>query len=410
MTEKIFYKSLYQTEFDAEVLEVVDGRGLVLDRTLFYPGGGGQPCDLGFINGLEVVNVYEHEGTIVHELKDLNINLKKVHGVIDWARRFEMMQQHLGEHIFAAVLYNKFNINTLRMRIENGAASLDLDKLVDENIICEAESEANEIIWKNIPVEILNADIDDIKKFSRKQPPSKAGIKAVRVVKIAGVDYVPCCGLHVKNTGEVGVIKFVKAEHDKNFTRVYIKCGRDAFNWLSVLVKEAHKTQIALTCGEHEIYNRVEILKNDLKELASRNKILLDQIALMQSDKIMNKAVKSQGGFIIAPEVLDYKDLNFIKDKEDAVNYVKILFKELAKNPCVIALLGCKINRELAFMIFGSNKGAKNIDVREIFNEALKIIDGRGGGSAVCAQGFGTKPENLAEAVNKACELSLKLF
>ena len=76
MTEKIFYKSLYQTEFDAEVLEVVDGRGLVLDRTLFYPGGGGQPCDLGFINGLEVVNVYEHDGAIVHELKDLNIKFE----------------------------------------------------------------------------------------------------------------------------------------------------------------------------------------------------------------------------------------------------------------------------------------------------------------------------------------------
>ncbi|MBQ3377336.1 MAG: hypothetical protein IJG62_03605 [Synergistaceae bacterium] len=410
MTEKIFYKSLYQTEFDAEVLDVIDGRGLVLDRTLFYPGGGGQPCDLGFINGLEVVNVYEHDGVIVHELKDLNINLKKVHGVIDWARRFEMMQQHLGEHIFAAVLYNKFNINTLRMRIENGAASLDLDKVVDENIIREAESEANEIIWKNIPVEDFNADIEDMTKFSRKQPPSKAGIKSVRVVKISGVDYVPCCGLHVKNTGEVGVIKFVKAEHDKNFTRVYIKCGRGAFNWLSVLVQEAHKIQIALTCGGHEIYNRVETLQNDLKEIASRNKILLEQIALMQTDKIMSKALKSQGGFIIAPEVLDYKDLKFIKDEEDIINYVKILFKELTKALGVIALLGCKINKERTFIIFGSNKCAKNIDVRKIFNEALKMIEGKGGGSGVCAQGFGSKPENLIEAVNKACELSLKLF
>ena len=318
MTKKIFYEALYQTEFDAEVLEIIEGKGIVLDRTLFYPGGGGQPCDLGELDGHRVLDVIEDKssGVIVHvldeaALKEFKLN-SKIHGVIDWARRFELMQQHLGEHIFAAVLYNKFNINVLRMRIEGDIVSLDLDKNIDGNIIQEAEHEANEIIWRNIPVEVIYAELDELKKFSRKQPPAKAGLNSIRVIKISGVDCVPCCGLHVKNTGEVGIIKFVKLEHDKDFTRAYIKCGRAAYNWLSVLVSEAHKTQLALTCSESEIYSRVETLQSDLKELTAQNKILHEQIALMQSEKILGNAIKTQGGHIIAAEVRERSFKNFI--------------------------------------------------------------------------------------------------
>ena len=406
MTKKIFYEALYQTEFDAEVLDIIEGKGAVLDRTLFYPGGGGQPCDLGEIDGHKVLDVIEDKssGAIIHvldeaALKEIKLN-SKVHGVIDWTRRFELMQQHLGEHIFAAVLYNKFNINVLRMRIEGDIVSLDIDKSIDINIIYEAELEANEIIWRNIPVEVIYADIKDVKEFSRKQPPAKAGLNSIRVVKISGVDYVPCCGLHVKNTGEVGIIKFVKLEHGNDFTRVYIKCGRAAYNWLSVLANQAHKIQLALTCGESDIYSRVETLQSDLKELTAQNKILHEQIALMQGEKILGNAVKSQGGFVIAAEVIDC----------DGSEALKILFKSLTKRPDVIALLGCRINKQSAFIIFGAHKGAKGVDVREAFSAAIKIIDGKGGGSPVCAQGFGSRPEGLNNAINQARDLILKLF
>ncbi|MBR1418136.1 MAG: hypothetical protein IJ576_04125, partial [Synergistaceae bacterium] len=107
MTKKIFYEALYQTEFDAEVLDIIDGKGAVLDQTLFYHGGGGQPCDLGELDGFKVLDVIEDKssGIIIHvldeqDLKEIKLN-SKVHGMIDWTRRFELMQQHLGEHIFA---------------------------------------------------------------------------------------------------------------------------------------------------------------------------------------------------------------------------------------------------------------------------------------------------------------------
>lgn len=406
MTKKIFYEALYQTEFDAEVLDIIDGKGAVLDQTLFYPGGGGQPCDLGELDGFKVLDVLEDKssGIIIHvldeqALKKIKLN-SKVHGIIDWTRRFELMQQHLGEHIFAAVLYNKFNINVLRMRIEGDIVSLDIDKTIDADIIREAELEANEIIWRNIPVEVIYANLEELKKFSRKQPPAKAGINLIRTVRISGVDCVPCCGLHVKNTGEVGIIKFVASEHGKDFTRVYIKCGRAAYNWLSVLANQAHKTQLALTCGESDIYSRVETLQSDLKELTAQNKILHEQIASMQSEKILGNAVKSQDGHVIAAEVIDC----------GGSEALKILFKSLTKRPDIIALLGCRINKQSAFIIFGAHKNAKGVDVREAFKAAIKIIDGKGGGSPVCAQGFGSRPEGLNNAINQARDLILNLF
>ncbi|MBQ9404185.1 MAG: hypothetical protein IJU15_04300, partial [Synergistaceae bacterium] len=133
MTRKLYYEDLYAKEFDAKIMSQseVDGKyHVVLAETLFYPSGGGQPCDLGFINGIEVLDVHEHGDEIIHVLKEKIEGEEIAHGVIDWERRFEFMQQHLGEHIFAGELYNLHNLHTLRMRIEGDNVSIDLGENV----------------------------------------------------------------------------------------------------------------------------------------------------------------------------------------------------------------------------------------------------------------------------------------
>ena len=143
MTEKLYYENLYSREFDAEITSI-QGNNITLDRTLFYPSGGGQPCDTGFIDNIEVLDVHEKNGEIIHVLAEPISEYKQVHGVINWDKRFELMQQHLGEHIFAGELYNLHGLHTARMRIEGDNVSIDVDTPVSEKIILEAESLAND--------------------------------------------------------------------------------------------------------------------------------------------------------------------------------------------------------------------------------------------------------------------------
>ena len=230
MTHKTYYDDLYLRELDAEIISQTEHDGkyyIILDQTIFYPSGGGQPCDLGFIDDVEVIDVHEKGDDIIHVLS-APIKNKRVHCVLNWDRRFELMQQHLGEHLFAGCIYSLHDIHTARMRIEGDNVSIDTDIPADMNKILEAEALANEAIYKNIPVEIIYPDMEEVKANARKLPPENA-IEPIRIVKVEGVDYVPCCGLHVKSTGEVGLIKITSVENHKGGSRIYMRCGRAAY-------------------------------------------------------------------------------------------------------------------------------------------------------------------------------------
>ena len=201
MTNKTFYDDLYLRELDSNVLSQTEQNGqyhVILDKTIFYPSGGGQPCDLGFIDGVKVLDVHEKGDEIIHVLNG-PIKNKNVHCVLDWERRFEFMQQHLGEHLFAGSIYSLHNIHTARMRIEGDNVSIDTDIPADMNKILEAEALANEAIYKDIPVEIFFPSMDEIKANARKLPPENS-MAPIRIVKVEGFDYVPSCGLHVSST------------------------------------------------------------------------------------------------------------------------------------------------------------------------------------------------------------------
>ncbi len=384
-TQKLFYENLYTTEFDAEIIGVTED-GIILNQTLFYPGGGGQPCDLGYINEFEIIDVHEDKaGNIVHVLKDLPENLrniKNVHGVINWPLRFEMMQQHLGQHLFSAALHNLHGLHTARMRIENKNVSLDLDLHVDQNIILEAEAEANKIIWQNIPVEIIYPDLDEIKLHARKMPSAKA-VPPFRIVKVGGFDYVPCCGLHVKNTGEVGLIKVISFENHKGGTRIYLKCGAYAYDWLKNFWCEVKTAENELVCGDNNINEKILNLKNQIHELKTQNentikhylKPLAEKLLLNRESKIIKHVIKNSS-------------------QDEATH----LFKMLTENPEIIALIMAE-SSDGTFLIFGCNKINKNVDVRNAFKFAVSKLNGKGGGSSFCSQGHGEK-FNLSDLEN----------
>ncbi|MBQ6774495.1 MAG: hypothetical protein IJP48_10620 [Synergistaceae bacterium] len=393
MTRKLYYEDLYAQEFDSEIVsqeEVNGSYNVILDKTLFYPSGGGQPCDLGFINGVEVLDVHEHNNEIIHVLSEKITG--PAHGVIDWSRRFELMQQHLGEHIFAGMLYNLHNLHTLRMRIEGDNVSIDLGEDVDEKIIFEAESLANEAVYKNIPVEIIYPDMNEIKAHARKLPPEKSlESEPIRIVKIEGVDYVPCCGLHVSTTGQVGLIKVTSFENHKGGKRIYLRSGRAAYKWLADLHNEVKRAESELVCGYEGINEKILNLKSQIHDLKANNESLIEHFLEPVSRELIENA-QTLGNNKLVKHIM----------RDSSQDEIKHLFRLLTSNNHDVIALLAGINTQGVFIMFGCNRDNKSVDVRSAFRKAIALLEGRGGGSAFSAQGWGVKSELINNALDEA--------
>ena len=397
MTQKLYYEDLYAKEFDAKVLSQTEHDGkyhAVLDQTLFYPSGGGQPCDLGTVDGIKVIDVHERGEEIVHVL-EAPVEGRNIHGVIDWGRRFELMQQHLGEHLFAGTLYNLHQIHTARMRIEGDNVSIDTDIPADMNIILEAEAAANEAVWADIPVEVIYPGMDEVRELARKLPPENAA-QPIRIVKVEGVDYVPCCGLHVSSTGQAGIIKVTSCENHKGGSRIYLRCGRPAYRWVDDVYRELRKAEAELVCGYDGINEKIASLKHQIQELKSRNEETVAHYLKPIAESLIENAEVS-GGLKIVRHIM----------KDSGQDEVKHMFRLLTDNNHDAAAFIAGENEQGVFLTFGTNRENKGVDVRQSFRKAINALDGKGGGSAFCAQGWGRKSGDL-EAVLDAAIAELK--
>ncbi|MBQ7220966.1 MAG: hypothetical protein IJS28_08310 [Synergistaceae bacterium] len=391
MTAKLYYDDLYAQEFDAEIISQTEQDGkfhVVLNQTLFYPSGGGQPCDLGKLGGVEVVDVHEQGQEIVHVLKS-KLTDKHVHGVIDWARRFELMQQHLGEHLLAGCLYTLHGTHTARMRIEGDNVSIDTDKPIDINAILEAERAANEAVWRDIPVEVIYPDIEEVKANARKLPPENAELP-IRIVKVKGVDYVPCCGLHVSSTGQVGLVKVTSVENHKGGSRIYMRCGSAAYRWLDDVYRVVKKAESELVCGYDGINEKISVLKGQIRDLKAQNEATVERFMKPIAEALVSGA-ESLGSYKLVKHVM----------KSSGQDDVKHMFRLLTENHEVIALLAGE-SEEGIFLTFGTHKDNKDADVRGAFRKAIAALEGKGGGSAFCAQGWGRKTENPGQVLEDA--------
>ena len=225
--DKLFYENPYQTEFTAEVINVIEKENkyhIELNETYFYPEGGGQPSDTGYINGAAVTYVYEENAKIYHVVDVKPLKIHKVKCSIDFDLRYDYMQQHLGQHILSACISNLFNATTIGFHLGVNSTSIDLDKIINSDEIKMAEKKANKIILDNINIEVLYPTNSELKKLSIKKIPVKIGEK-IRIVKIGDLDVNPCCGIHPRSTIEVQLIKIIKFEKYKTGIRIEFICG-----------------------------------------------------------------------------------------------------------------------------------------------------------------------------------------
>jgi alanyl-tRNA synthetase len=222
MTERLYYTDPYLHKFTAQVVDRSDGGATIyLDRTAFYPTSGGQPFDLGEIAGVAVTEIVDEDDRIAHRLA-APVETSAVECAVDWARRFDHMQQHTGQHLLSAVLEEMFGLKTVSFHLGAESATIDVEgRSVDTALAQKAETRANQVIFENRPVAVTFEDAAQVQGL--RKPSDREG--TLRIISIDGLDRSACGGTHVRATGEIGTILIRKLEKIRNQTRLEFLCG-----------------------------------------------------------------------------------------------------------------------------------------------------------------------------------------
>ena len=270
-TEKLYYADPFLKEFTATVLDCQAGKNgytVTLDRTAFYPEGGGQPADHGTLDGAAVTDVHEKNGVIFHNV-DRAVEIgKTVSGSIDWARRFDHMQQHSGEHICSGLICGRYGCDNVGFHMGTDIVTIDFNADIPWEELLEIEGQANRYIQEDHPIDIQfhrGAELDAIDYRSKKQLEGD-----VRIVAFPGADCCACCGTHVLRSGQVGLVKFLSVQKFREGVRIELLCGQRALDYLSRTWEQAKTIGQHLSVKPVDAAAAVERLEGELSALKMR--------------------------------------------------------------------------------------------------------------------------------------------
>ncbi len=368
-------------EFDAKVIDLValpDGRmGAILDQTYFYPTGGGQAHDTGFIGDARVIDVWRDESTarVVHVLEG-NLSLGPVMARIDRQRRLSHMQHHTAQHLISACFEQLFGLETLSSNIHGDTpTTIDLpDVAIDEVMIAQVEALAHEIIFEDREVKTYFVNQTQAASVPFRRPPKVDG--EVRVVEIANFDYSACGATHCPRTGMIGALKIVKVERQNQKARLHFVAGYQAVAYFH----EIHTLTVALSeqmsTRPQDIFEAVQRQAEELKFTQRALKNLRLQQLGIEAQAMAGLGKHTPAGSIITG-LFEGRD----------VDELQALAKEFLVMPEAIALLGTRNAGKLTLLI----ACGENVDVHagDLLKQVLKPLGGRGGGSAQLAQGGG---------------------
>ena len=296
MTVKLYDSDSYLSEFNCKVISLYSDADYIYietDRTAFFPEGGGQTCDRGTLNSIDVENVQIIDGKILHFVKNSDENSEKIkentvlQGKIDMKKRFSDMQQHSGEHIFSGIVNSLYGYNNVGFHLGSEIVTLDFDGELNEDDICKVESLVNKAIWDNLEIKITFPDDEELSQIKYR---SKIEIEGqVRLVEIPGVDICACCAPHVKHTGEIGIVRVVAFERYKGGTRVSILCGERALFDLRHKLKQNRLVSNLTSAKQDETAAAVERLKNENEKLKYDIVGLTRELLSLKSQSIENQ-------------------------------------------------------------------------------------------------------------------------
>ena len=350
---------------------------VTLNRTGFYPEGGGQPSDTGTLGQVPVLYVWEKGDQVYHRVAGPLQTGQLVEGVIDWQRRYDHMQHHTGEHILSGLIHGKYGYDNVGFHMGEQAVTIDFNGVLTWDQLEELEDEANRIVWANVPVQEAFPSPEKRNEMDYRSKKELTG--DVRIITIPGADVCACCGTHVENTGEVGMIKVTGMIHYKGGVRISILCGRKAVLDYRRGVHQDGKISSLLSAKENQLSEAVERLKEENAGLQGRLAQLRREYFQMKTESLPKKS----GPLALAQDGLDPAALRQL---------ATMLFRQ-GRGDTVLVI---SENGQTGsfFYVIGSEKQ----DVRPLGKELNRLLNGRGGGSAQMVQGtFGKNKEEIIE-------------
>ncbi len=386
----------YLTEFTATIIRSFPHgfhHAVILDQTAFYPTSGGQMHDTGTINGIEVVDVIEQDGEILHLVKS-PLEVGQAECRINWQRRFDFMQQHTGFHLLARSFLIVTGARTLSSHLGEQISTIDVDlQEIGQEQIQAVENLAQQIIFEDRKVKAYWVKPDEVDKDRlRKELTERDDI---RLVEIEDFDVDPCGGTHVSSTGQVGLVKIMGAEKIRGYWRLEFLAGWRAMRDYQKKWKTFKELSAALSTGEDDFMASVEKLQTEARELIRKNKKLSEQTIAFEARELVAE-LKSQGKRIL---------VRIFDDRELAE--IRFLAKHIVQIADVGVLLG--LRTEKAHLIFAApDKWPYNF--KALVSQVAPMIDGRGGGRPNFIEIGGDKPSALAEALELAREIVQKII
>ncbi len=420
MTERLYYQNSFLFDFTAEVesvRELADGRrGLVLDRTAFYPTSGGQTFDTGWVEfvaakgdepgsqssrslnfpKLRVAEVIEDgsDGAILHVIEHLGIPLElplRVRGFIDVDRRQDHMQQHSGQHVLSAAFLKLFDAPTISFHMGEESCTIDLEiAALGAAQLEQAERQANQFVWEDRQVLMHEVTPEQARKVGVRKIP-EAAHETLRLIEIRGIDLCACGGTHVKNTGQIGNIQLRKVEKIKQGVRVEFVCGARA---LRTARKDFQTlTEAAALFSSHlwELPSQIQKLIDSDKAAQKQQQKLLAEIAELTAEQSLART-PIEGGHKIVAEYFADRDLAFVK------LYAQ---KLVAAQANVIALVGA--GQGTPALVFAQSPGG-TFDAGAELKAIVSSAGGRGGGTRDLAQGGVPSAELIPELIEQAVQ------
>lgn len=387
--KRLYYESSYIKNFTASVTgcrERKDGRWeITLDQTAFFPEGGGQPWDTGTLGGADVLEVHERDGEVIHYTDRPLEAGSQVEGCLDWERRFDHMQGHSGEHILTGCIHRRFGYDNVGFHMGSEEITIDFNGLLTGEELDEMEREANEAIYRNLPVQILTPSPEELENMEYRSKKELSG--QVRITVIPGVDVCACCGTHVEHTGEVGLIKVLGMIHYKGGVRISLLCGRKALLHTAKRQKQIASLSVLLAAKQDEVPAAVERLKAEKEKLEME----LSRMRQAQTEAKAAALPERNGGLAVFEEM----------DPVQLRRYCTLLY-EGGKGDIVLA---CARRGDGCLYVLGSSKR----DMRSFSKKLNGLLRGKGGGSSLMAQGtFQAEEEEIRRAFEACVKEELK--
>jgi alanyl-tRNA synthetase len=392
VTERLYYSDSHLIEFEARVVDVTERvsgwTAIVLNRTAFYPTGGGQPSDTGTLDGMRVAEcIDDGDNGVLHVVQGQTPARDAiVRGRVDWPRRLDHMQQHTGQHILSQALVTLFNAPTRGFRMLESSCEIDVELPEPSSERIERAVElANNVIWEDRAIAIRNVTSEEASEMSLRKEPSREG--ELRLIEIEGFDLTPCGGTHAYRTGEVGVIVVRSWERAKGLTRIDFVAGTRALADYRKANRNARDVAALFSSGRDDIAHLAGQMVEENKELHRRVRLLEEIAAEVEAQKLLSSARELSDGTHLVTHIFDARDAESLKK----------LAQALIANPGTIALLASR-DKDTARMVFARSAEALG-DMNALMREACVMLDGRGGGKPDLAQGGGKRVDQLDEVI-----------